>query len=100
MRFIQQDEWDRSSSLLVGWEGKTAPAAGRSLTSGREDGRAKKRSLLLDRLLEKFCSDYAAVDFFAALVCGLAVAFCAALAFSFVANSCLTFAVMASISTL
>ena len=75
------------------------PQAGASQAGGKT-GAQKKRSLLLDRLLERFCSDYAAVDFFAALVCGLAVAFCAVLAFSFVANSCLTFAVMASISTL
>ncbi len=61
---------------------------------------AKKWSLFLDRLLEKVCTRYAAVAFFAALPCGLTVAFCAALGFSFAPNASLTFVMMASMSTL
>ena len=41
-----------------------------------------------------------AAAFFAVFGCGLGTAFFTALAFSFAANSCLTFAVMSSMSTL
>lgn len=45
-------------------------------------------------------SGYAASVFFAALTAGLGAAFLTGLAFSFAANSCLTLAVRASVSTL
>ena len=81
---------------------------GRSHARRWEDGQANKKMrglwLQTPRKCFGWIEDQAATRFFAAFVCclpgGFGSAFFAACALSFAANSCLTFAAMASVSTL
>jgi len=80
---------------------KWPPAeAGVRIRVGRRAGRHKKWRSLWGGLRQNAKWNYAAFEFFAAFAGGLGAAFFTALAFSFAANSCLTFAVISSMSTL
>lgn len=92
-------EW---AALAVGWAKDAAPMFFRGIRKGRADGQQSKGMRSRSCWLRVAILDirvYAAV-FLTDFDCGLGAAFLILLDFSFAANSCLTFAAMASVSTL
>ena len=97
--FDHRPEW---AALAVGWAEDAAPVLFRGIKKGGQTASNTKKcgaGLAGSANGFKLVDGYAAT-FFVAFVCDLGVGFLAFFALSFTANSCLTFAAMASVSSL
>ncbi len=97
--FDRRPEW---AALAVGWAEDAAPVLSRGIKKGGQTASNTKKcgaGLASSAKGFKLVDGYAAT-LFVAFVCDLDVDFFAFFALSFTANSCLTFAAMASMSSL